>query len=101
MHHPLMVFDGETDLLIDAVLRPGDAHGGPVADCTSHPIPLARGADRTAGGQRLRRRPAAARASRTGGPVGGAGRRGGSRALTAPPSATRTRRLRRQGYSAI
>ena len=27
MYHPLLVFDGETDQLITAVLRPGDAHG--------------------------------------------------------------------------
>ena len=28
MYHPLLVFDGETDQLIAAVLRPGNAHGG-------------------------------------------------------------------------
>jgi hypothetical protein len=27
MYHPLLVFDGETDQLITAVLRPGNAHG--------------------------------------------------------------------------
>ena len=27
MYHPLLVFDGETDRLITAVLRPGNAHG--------------------------------------------------------------------------
>src|SRR5215208_1976501 len=28
MYHPLLVFDGETDQLVTAVLRPGNAHGG-------------------------------------------------------------------------
>ncbi|MGH2371192.1 MAG: IS1380 family transposase, partial [Chloroflexota bacterium] len=28
MYHPLLVFDGDTDQLITAVLRPGTAHGG-------------------------------------------------------------------------
>jgi hypothetical protein len=28
MYHPLLVFDGNTDQLITAVLRPGNAHGG-------------------------------------------------------------------------
>jgi hypothetical protein len=28
MYHPLLVFDGDTDQLITAVLRPGNAHGG-------------------------------------------------------------------------
>lgn len=28
MYHPLLVFDGDTDQLITAVLRPGSAHGG-------------------------------------------------------------------------
>src|SRR5918912_4288004 len=27
MYHPLLAFDGETDQLIAAVLRPGNAHG--------------------------------------------------------------------------
>ena len=29
MYHPLLVFDGDTDQLITAVLRPGNAHGAP------------------------------------------------------------------------
>jgi hypothetical protein len=28
MYHPLLIFDGDTDHLIAAVLRPGNAHGG-------------------------------------------------------------------------
>jgi len=28
MYHPLLIFDGDTDQLIAAVLRPGNAHGG-------------------------------------------------------------------------
>ena len=28
MYHPLLVFDGDTDQLVAAVLRPGDAHAG-------------------------------------------------------------------------
>jgi hypothetical protein len=28
MYHPLLVFDGETDQLVSAVLRPGNAHAG-------------------------------------------------------------------------
>ena len=28
MYHPLLVFDGETDPLVTAVLRPGNAHAG-------------------------------------------------------------------------
>ena len=28
MYHPLLVFDGDTDQLITAVLRPGNAHAG-------------------------------------------------------------------------
>ena len=27
MYHPLLIFDGETDQLITAVLRPGNTHG--------------------------------------------------------------------------
>jgi len=28
MYHPLLIFDGDTDQLITAILRPGDAHAG-------------------------------------------------------------------------
>jgi hypothetical protein len=28
MYHPLLIFDGETDQLITAILRPGNAHAG-------------------------------------------------------------------------
>ena len=53
MYHPLLVFDGDTDQLITAVLRPGNAHGSPGRRRRPE-APGARPAGALAGGRRSR-----------------------------------------------
>ena len=61
MYHPLLVFDGDTDQLITAVLRPGNAHGSRGAVAVLRRLvaaparALAGRRDRAARRQRLRR----------------------------------------------
>jgi hypothetical protein len=57
MYHPLLIFDGDTNQLITAVLRHGTVHASryPQAPGRGHPLPLAARHDRAACRQRLRR----------------------------------------------